>query len=108
MPTINLLLILAGRLASLAPRSTGPRPCVPARARGRAESIFKMIFEFSAVFTCYSTYYKPIAKKVGLARPRARRGRAVRAKWFFYIYFTNIILYFNGLRLKTVVLRWLM
>ena len=58
-------------------------PCVPARARGRAESIFKMIFEFSAVFTCYSTYYKPIAKKVGLALPRARRGRAVRAKCFF-------------------------
>ena len=51
-----------------------------------AESIFNMIFEFSAVFTCYLTYYKPIAKKVGLARPPARRGRAVRAKWDFFTF----------------------
>ena len=51
-----------------------------AGARRDKESIFNMIFEFSAVFTCYLTYYKPIAKKVGLARPPARRGRAVRAK----------------------------
>ena len=46
-----------------------------------------MIFEFSAVFTCYLTYYKPIAKKDCLARPRARRGRAVRAKWIINIIF---------------------
>ena len=49
-------------------------------AGASAESIFNIIFEFSAVFTCYLTYYKPIAKKDCLARPRARRGRAVRAK----------------------------
>ena len=67
-----------------------------------------MTFEFSAVFTCYSTYYKPIAKKVGLARPQARRGRAVRAKWFFNYYFSDVILYFNGPSLKTVILGWLM
>ena len=62
------------------------RPCTPGRSRGRAESIFNIIFEFSAVFTCYLTYYKPIAKKVDLARLRARRGRAVRAKWDFFIF----------------------
>ena len=54
------------------------------RARPHAgappESIFDIFFEYSAVFTCYLTYYKPIAKKVDLARPRARRGRAVGAQ----------------------------
>ena len=46
----------------------------------RASSIFNMIFEFSAVFTCYLTYYKPITKKSWFgapvrawACPRARR-----------------------------------
>ena len=68
----SFLLTLAETLASL--------------GSARASSIFNMIFEFSAVFTCYSTYYKPIAKKVGLARPRARRGRAVRAKWDFFTF----------------------
>ena len=33
-----------------------------------AESIFNVIFEIYAVFTCYLTYYKPSAKKVGRAR----------------------------------------
>ena len=42
------------------------------------ESIFNMIFEFSAVFTCYLTYYKPIAKKDCLARPRAPMGAPAR------------------------------
>ena len=28
-----------------------------------AESIFNVIFEFYAVFTCYLTYYKPSAKE---------------------------------------------
>ena len=82
---------LAERLASLASRWTLFLSCIllcrgrnafsrAAGARRDKESIFNMIFEFSAVFTCYLTYYKPIAKKVGLARPPARRGRAVRAK----------------------------
>ena len=34
------------------------------------ESIFNVIFEFSAVFTCYLTYM-PIPKKVALARPQS-------------------------------------
>ena len=55
-------------------------------ARAPAESIFNIIFEFSAVFTCYLIYYKPIAKKGCSARPRARRGRAVRAKWDFFTF----------------------
>ena len=38
-----------------------------------AESIFNLIFEIYAVFTCYLTYYKPNAKKVNLAR-RTRAG----------------------------------
>ena len=50
-----------------------------------------MIFEFSAVFTCYLTYYKPIAKKIGLARPLARRGRAVRVKQDFFIFINQQI-----------------
>ena len=29
----------------------------------KAESIFNVIFEIYAVFTCYLTYYKPSAKK---------------------------------------------
>ena len=37
----------------------------PSLRSGLLVPIFNMIFEFSAVFTCYSTYYKPIAKKVG-------------------------------------------
>ena len=57
-----------------------------------AKSIFNIIFEFSAVFTCYLTYYKPIAKKDCLARPRARRGRAVCAKWDF---FTSMNLFYQ-------------
>ena len=59
---------------SLLPKKVGlARPCAPGRARGRAESIFNIIFEFSAVFTCYLTYYKPIAKKHCLARLHARK-----------------------------------
>ena len=49
-------------------------------AGAHAESIFNIIFEFSAVFTCYLTYYKPIAKKRWFGAPTARHGRAVRAK----------------------------
>ena len=37
-------------------------------ASATAESIFNLIFEIYAVFTCYLTYYKPNAKKVNLAR----------------------------------------
>ena len=47
-----------------------------------------MIFEFSAVFTCYLTYYKPIGKKkVGLARPWARPHARTPAKSIFNIIF---------------------
>ena len=62
------------------------RPWARPHARTPAKSIFNIIFEFSAVFTCYLTYYKPIAKKDCLARPRARRGCAVRAKWDFFTF----------------------
>ena len=48
---------------------------------------FNIIFEFSANFTCYLTYYKPIAKKVDLTHPR--RGRAVRAQNRFSTSFLN-------------------
>ena len=63
----------------------------PARGHARTPErpqnrFFNIIFEFSAVFTCYLTYYKPIAKKVDLVRPRVCRGRAVRAKWDFFIF----------------------
>ena len=60
---------------------------MPALARGRAESIFKMIFEFSAVFTCYLTYYKPIAKKSCFGMPAGVPWAwGVREVGFFYIY----------------------
>ena len=52
-----------------------------AHAGAPAESIFIIIFEFSAVFICYLTYYKPIDKKVGLVHPQAAREMG-----FFYIY----------------------
>ena len=44
---------------------------------------FNIIFEFSADFTCYLTYYKPIAKKVDLARPRARPHTGAPAESIF-------------------------
>ena len=52
-------------------------------AGASAESIFNIIFEFSAVFTCYLTYYMPIAKKVDLARPRARPHTGAPAESIF-------------------------
>ena len=76
-----------------------------------AESIFNIIFEFSAVFACYLIYYKPIAKKGCSARPGAPWACGARKVGFFYIYefiLSIYLIYFNGPRLKTVVLRWLM
>ena len=84
---------------------------MPGRARGSAKLIFNIIFEFSAVFTCYLTYYKPIAKKDCLARPRARRGRAVRAKWIiniifeFSAVFTCYLTYYKPITKKKLVWR---
>ena len=54
------------------------QPRARPHAGAPAESIFNIIFEFSAVFTCYLTYYKPIAKKVGLVRPLAHGEREAR------------------------------
>ena len=56
-----------------------------------AESIFNVIFEIYAVFTCYLTYYKPSAKKVGRAR-RARAGTPARPQDNFFAA-TVILLY---------------
>merc|ERR1712020_680833 len=55
-----------------------------------AESIFNVIFEIYAVFTCYLTYYKPSAKKVDRARALARR-RACKI-----IFLPLRLTYFNG------------
>ena len=65
-----------------------------AGARSDKESIFNKIFEFSAVFTCYLTYYKPIAKKSCFGAPAgAPWACSVREVGFFI--FMNLFYPYN-------------
>ena len=54
-----------------------------------AESIFNVIFEIYAVFTCYLTYYKPIGKKKLVWRGQGRARAPARPQNRFSTSFLN-------------------